>query len=76
MTVGRISQKKYIFISLSWAFSKTLGLTSGQNDDPVTRTWKMTQMTDWPGDPMTKFHVSLSASSSSDNGADSIPSNI
>ena len=26
-------------------------------DDPVTRTWKMTQMTHWPGDPMTQFHV-------------------
>ena len=25
--------------------------------DPVIRTWKMTQMTHWPGDPMTQFHV-------------------
>ena len=33
------------------------GLIPGQNDDPVTRTWKMTQMTHWPGDPMTQFHV-------------------
>jgi len=33
------------------------GLIPGQNDDPVTRTWKMTQMTNWPGDPMTQFHV-------------------
>ena len=33
------------------------GLTPGQDDDPVTRTWKMTQMTHWPGDPMTRFHV-------------------
>ena len=23
-----------------------------QNDDPVTRTWKMTQMTHWPNDPV------------------------
>jgi len=36
---------------------KNSGLTPGQNDDPVTRTWKMTQMTPWPGDPMTQFHV-------------------
>jgi len=35
------------------------GLTPGQNDDPVTRTWKMTQMTHWPGDPVTQFHVCL-----------------
>jgi len=28
-----------------------------KNDNPVTRTWKMTQMTDWPGDAMTQFHV-------------------
>ena len=46
-----------------WAFfsktGKTRGLTPGQNDDPVTRKWKMTQMTHWPavGDPMTQFHV-------------------
>jgi len=31
---------------------KSSGLTLGQNDDPVTRTWKMTQMTRWPGDPV------------------------
>jgi len=36
---------------------KNSGLTSGQNDDPLTRAWKMIQMTHWPGDPMTKFHV-------------------
>jgi len=36
---------------------KNSGLTPGQNDDPVTRTLKMTQMTYWPGDPMTHFHV-------------------
>jgi len=54
MTVGRIFTKIYIFISLSWTFfenRKNSGLTPGQNDDPVTRTWKMTQMTHWPGDP-------------------------
>ena len=48
MTVGRIFAKIYIFISLSWDFiekRKNLGLTPGQNDDPVTRTLKMTQMT-------------------------------
>ena len=38
---------------------KNSGLTPGQNDDPVTRTWKMTQMTHWPGDPMTQFHVCI-----------------
>ena len=45
------------YISLSWAFlktGKTWVLTPGQNDDPVTHTWKMTH---WPGDPMTQFHV-------------------
>jgi len=60
MTVARIFTKIYIFISLSWAFfenRKNSGLTPGQNDDPVSRTWKMTQMTGWPGDPMTQFHV-------------------
>jgi len=36
---------------------KKSGLTPGQNDDPVTRTWKMTQMTHWTGDPVTQFHV-------------------
>jgi len=36
---------------------KNSGLTRGQNDDLVTQTWKMTQMTHWPGDPMTQFHV-------------------
>jgi len=37
-----------------WAFfenRKNSGLT------PVTRTWKFTQMTHWPGDPVTQFHV-------------------
>ena len=46
--------------SAFWAFfenRKNSGLTLGQNDDPVTRTWKMTQMTHWPGDPMTQFRV-------------------
>jgi len=55
------SQKIYIFISLSWAFfenRKNSGLTPGQNDDPVTRTWKMAQMTHWPGDPITQLHMS------------------
>ena len=33
---------------------KNSGLTPGQNDDPVTRTWKMTK---WPTDPVTQFHV-------------------
>jgi len=40
MTVGRISQKIYIFISLSWAFlenRKNSGFTPGQNDEPVTQ---------------------------------------
>jgi len=51
-----ISNVRFAF----WAFfenRKNSGLKPGQNDDPVTRTWKMTQMTDWPGDPMTQFHV-------------------
>jgi len=40
-TVGRIFTKIYIFIFLSWAFfenRKNSGLTSGQNDEPVTQT--------------------------------------
>jgi len=40
MTVGRIFTKKYIFTSLSWAFfekRKNSGLTSRQNDDPMTQ---------------------------------------
>ena len=44
-TVGGIFTKIYIFIFLSWAFfenRKNSGLTSGQNDEPVTQTWKMT----------------------------------
>ena len=61
--LGGFSQKICIFIPLSWAFcanGKYSGLTSGQNDDPVSRTWKMThQMTHGPGDPMTQFHVRL-----------------
>ena len=64
MTVGQISTKIYIIISLSWAFFSKTGKTrvsyTGSNwwlADPVTRTWKMTQMTHWPGDPMTQFHV-------------------
>jgi len=36
---------------------KNSGLTPGQNNNPVTRTWRMTQMTHWPGYPMTEFHV-------------------
>jgi len=46
-----------------WAFfSKTEKLRSHTGSkwwpgDPVTRTWKMTQMTHWSGDPMTQFHV-------------------
>jgi len=54
----------YILISnvhfAFWAFlenRKNSGLTPSQNDDPVTRTLKMTQMTHWPGDPMTQFHI-------------------
>ena len=51
-----ISNVRFAF----WAFfknRKNSGLTPGQNDDPVTRTWKMTQTTHWPGDPVTQFHV-------------------
>jgi len=46
-----------------WAFfenRKKIGSHNGSKwwpGDPVTRTWKMTQMTHWPGDPMTQFHV-------------------
>jgi len=37
---------------------KNSGLTPGQNDDPVTRTWKVTQMTHWPNDPVPCLHIS------------------
>ena len=52
--------QKYISVYLYLGFfenRKNSGLTPGQNNDPVTQTWKMTQMTHWPGDPMTQFHV-------------------
>jgi len=42
----------YIFILVFSKIGKYSALTPGQNDDPVTRTWKMTQMTHWPGDPV------------------------
>ena len=51
-----ISNVRFAF----WAFfenRKNSGLTPGQNDDPVTRAWKMTQMTHWLGDLMTQYHV-------------------
>jgi len=57
MTAGRILTKKYISLYLlSWAFCRKLensGLTPGQHNDPVTRMWKMIQMTidlvtQWP----------------------------
>ena len=46
-----------------WAFFRkpeNVGSHTGSKwwpGDSVTRTWKMTQMTHWPGDPMTQFHV-------------------
>jgi len=54
--------KKYISLYLYLGFfenRKNSGLTPDQTEDPVTRTWKMTQMTHWPDDPMTQFHVWL-----------------
>ena len=54
-------------ISLSWAFfenRKSSGLTPGQNDDPVTRTWKITQMTRWPNDPVPCLVCSQNCSNS------------
>jgi len=46
----------YIFIlGLFFENRKNSGLTPGQNDEKMT--WKMTQMTHWPGDPITQFHV-------------------
>ena len=47
----------YLYLGLFFENRRNSGLTPGQNDNPVTRTWKMTQMTHWPGDPMTQFHV-------------------
>ena len=52
-------QSLYLYIGFCFENRKNSGLTPGQNDDPVTRTWKMTRMTHWPGDPMTQFHVWL-----------------
>ena len=54
-----ISNVRFAF----WAFFKNrkkLGSHTGSKwwfGDPVTRTWTMTQMIHWPGDPMTQFHV-------------------
>jgi len=57
----------YIFI---WGFFQKPGKPGSHTGskwwpgDPVTRTWKMTQMTHWPGDPMTLFRVCGTASRS------------
>jgi len=42
----------YLYLGLFFENRKNSGLTLGQNDDPVTRKWKMTQMTQWPNDPV------------------------
>ena len=49
-----ISAFQMYFLHFGYFFEnrKNSGLTPGQNDDPVTRTWKMTQMTRWPNDPV------------------------
>ena len=54
-----ISNVRFAF----WAFFRKpekLGSHTGSKwwpGDPVTGTWKMTQMIHWPSDPMTQFHV-------------------
>ena len=45
---------KYTYDFAFWAFFRQ---PEKFESDPVTRTRKMTQMTHWPGDPMTQFHV-------------------
>ena len=52
-----ISNVRFAFWSFFRKKRKNSGLTPDQNGDPVTRKWKMTQMTHWPGDPMTQFHI-------------------
>ena len=47
----------YLYLGLFFENGKNSDLTLDQNDDLVTQTWKMTQMTHWPGDPITQFHV-------------------
>jgi len=52
MTVGQIFTKIYIVISASWFFSKTGKTWVSHRVEMMTRMWKMTQMTHWPGDPV------------------------
>jgi len=47
-----ISNVRFAFLGIFFENRKNSGLTPGQNDDPVTRVWKMTQMTRWPSDPV------------------------
>jgi len=49
----------YLYLGLFLENRKNSGHTVSKwwPSDPVTRTWKMTQMTHWFGDPMTQFHV-------------------
>ena len=58
MTVGRILQKYislYLYLGLFFQKPEKFGTHTGSKwwpGDPVTRTWKMTQMTRWPNDPV------------------------
>ena len=47
-----ITMKIKIFTGIFFENRKNPGFTPSHSDDPVTRAWKMTQMTHWPGDPV------------------------
>jgi len=53
-----ISNVRFAFCAFFENRKENSGLTPGQSDDPVTRTWKMTQMTI---DPVTQWPSSMSA---------------
>jgi len=44
--------------------------------DPVTRTWKLTQMTHWPDDPRTQFHVRSGVSGAFRDSTRRLPANF
>jgi len=53
MTVGRIFTKIYIFISLSWVFSKTGKTRVSHRVKMMTRWPGRDRWRKWPGDPVT-----------------------
>jgi len=51
----------YLYLGIFFENWKNSGLTPSQNDDPVTWTWKMTQMTQWPSSMSDVCTLSLSS---------------